>query len=461
MAGLEERLSKLESILHRLFCCDTNQFTGPQGPQGPQGEDGEDGIQGPPGVDGLITFQNLNWMGEFTPCVIYNQFDAVSYLGSSYFLNCESSATFECETPTDNVCWILLANAGATGPQGPTGLTGVSGNDGSNSGRWKFKTVSIPVTDPGSTYFMTDNINLNTLTRIHVSFDDINSTDYEAWWKALYDFGVDYPGSLFFIQITEVGSNNIIGIYQVEYKAPSFSMTLYPNYISIGLDPMYVSNSVFTPNKNYTVSWSIHGGVNGGIAPKTEGTVTPAFIPGPYPILEYDYNNLNPQPVTTPGTQYFAALPTPLFIGQTLVVRALVGLSLDYTKSAGVISHNGSPIIFVNKALTDNFTIYPQSCMRFTWSGTYWISENIEGSPNLFNDFKLADSFYNIVETVVDVYTSLPTKAYLNATYPDNVNPRGIKVYFPSIPGGPRVFTRISNAGSGDDWASYPYTAVI
>ena len=28
MAGLEERLTKLESILHRLFCCDTNQFTG-------------------------------------------------------------------------------------------------------------------------------------------------------------------------------------------------------------------------------------------------------------------------------------------------------------------------------------------------------------------------------------------------------------------------------------------------
>ena len=520
MAGLEERLNKLESILHRLFCCDTNQFTGPEGPQGPQGDPGTPGLQGPTGAQGAVGPAGLNWQGEWANCVVYQENDAVGYNGASYYVTCPTSdsapcysylvtgtgvfestdcfgndftvsafpvvicvlseipSTIEgltftpasggdcpstaCAPPDVNPCFALLASQGAVGPQGPAGIAGVgvNGNDGSNSGRWKYRGIPVSPGDPGSTYFMTNDIDLDDVDTLFVSFNDINSTDYQDWWTALNDFGNDYPGSLFFIQITEVGSNNIIGIYQIDTKIPPINITLYPGYIVIGLDPVYVSNSSFTVNKDYTISWSIHGGVNGGNAPKTEGTITPAFQPGPYPTLQYDYNNLNPQPVTTPGTQYFAALPTPLFIGQTLVVRALVGLSLDYTKSAGVISHNGSPIIFVNKVLTDNFTIYPQSCMRFTWSGTYWISENIEGLPNLFNDFKLADSTYNIVETTIDPYTSFPTKVYLNTTYPDSINPRGIKVYFPSIPGGPRVFTRISNAGSGDDWASYPYTAV-
>lgn len=452
MAGLEERLSKLESIIHRLFCCDNSQFTGSQGPQGPMGENGE---PGPPGVPGAIIFQNLNWTGAWVSGGAYAQFDVVSYNGSSYFLNCEDTGGFENETPPDNSCWVLLANAGATGPQGPTGGFG---NDGSNSGRWKLGGIGESELDPGDTWFTVDSMDLSTLSRIIVSGYDINSTPYINWWQALHDFVQDY-NPLAFIQITEVGSNDIIGIYKIAVKLPSTDITIHAGWVDIGLDPIYVGNTTMNQNSTYTISWSLHGGVNAGNTPLTEGTITPVHQTGPYPTLEYDFNNLEPQPISG-GTTYFAALPEPTFIGQTLVVRALVGESLDYTKSAGIISHDGSPIIYINFSLIDNFTIFLQCVHRFTWSGTFWVAEDIQGQVTLFNDFKLQDAGYNIVETTLDTSSSYPTKAYLNATYPLNFFPRGIKIYCPNVPGGPRVFTKISEAAGGE-WASYPYTPVI
>jgi hypothetical protein len=524
MAGLEERLSKLESILHRLFCCDTNQFTGPEGPQGPQGDPGTPGLQGPTGAQGAVGPAGLNWQGEWAPCVVYQENDAVGWNGASYYVTCPTSdsapcyayivtgtGSFEytgcsgfdltvvgailpqlvcsinpipftvagltftpatageecpstaCVPPDLNPCFALLASQGAVGPQGPAGIAGVgvNGNDGSNSGRWKFRGIPGSPGDPGSTYFMTNDIDLDDVDTLYVSFADINSTDYQDWWTALNDFGNDYPGSLFFIQITEVGSNNIIGIYQIDNKVFPINITLYPGYIVIGLDPVYVSNSVFTVNKDYTISWSIHGGVNGGNAPKTEGIVTPVLQPGPYPTLVYDYNELNPQPSTPAGTFYHAILPAPLFRGQTLVVRAL-GTNLDYATSPGIISHDGSSIINLNTALTNSFTLHNQACMRFTWSGTYWVAEDIQGYETMFNDFKTLQTLYNIIETVVDGSTSYPTQVYLNAAYPPTSSPRGVKVYCPSIPGGPRVFTKITDPtiGSPSQWASYPYTVV-
>lgn len=456
MAGLEERLSKLESIIHRLFCCDNSQFTGPQGPQGPMGIPGP---QGPAGADGAIMFENLNWMGAWTSGVSYSQFDAVSYNGSSYFLNCEDNGGAENESPIDNPnCWVLLANAGATGPQG---IQGLIGNDGSNSGRWKLSGLGTPSSDPGLTWFTVDSMDLGSLSRIMVSGDDVNGVPYTDWWQALYNFVQDYE-PLVFIQITELGSNNVLGIYRLGPAKPPIpaDITMHPFWVELGLDPLYVGNTTLNANATYTISWSLHGGVNSTTAPKTEGTITPVHQTGPYPTLEYDFNNLQPQPINTGGTTYFAALPEPTFIGQTLIVRGLIGEGLDYNKSAGVISHDGSSIISLNSTLTDNFTIFPQSCHRFTWSGTYWISESIEGLPPLFNDFKVVDEAYNIVETTMDVISTYPTAAYLNATYPSGSYPRGIKIYCPYTPGGPKVFTKISEGGGGI-WASYPYTPVI
>jgi hypothetical protein len=515
MAGLEERLNKLESILHRLFCCDSNQFTGPQGPQGPQGDTG---LQGPPGANGAVGPAGLNWQGQWTTCVVYQENDAVGYNGASYYVTCPTSdsapcysyimtgtGVFEstdcfgndftvtgsalpqvlcvlseipstiggltftpasggdcpstaCAPPDVNPCFALLASQGATGPQGPTGI-GISGNDGSNSGRWKFLTTTNIVGAPGSTYFVADTLNLNTLSRIVVNFDDINSTNYEAWWTALYDFGVDYPGTLFFIQITEVGSNNIIGIYQIEYIAPSFDMTLFSNRISIGLNPMYVSNSVFTVNKDYTISWSIHGGVNKGNAPKTKGEVSAQAPPGPYPVLQYDFNEaLSAIPWNTQilSTSY-VSLPVPSVRGQQLY------LTTRGNNDFGVITHNGSTLLNVYGfgtiagGLVADFVTYPGDMYKFTWDGSYWIVENIEGQTNMFNGKRTQEDKYSFAETYYDNFTlTFPTQTWLNTTYPNGSYPRGAKIFFTAITGGPRCFVKMD----ATNWQSFPTTTV-
>lgn len=127
MAGIEERVTRLEKILNKVLCCETNEFTGPQGPVGAPGRDGAPGSEGPQGVPGPVGPAGLNWMGTFVPCVIYSQNDAVSFGGASYFVTCEDTSTGECESPYDNTsCWALLANQGATGPMGPQGPAGTS-----------------------------------------------------------------------------------------------------------------------------------------------------------------------------------------------------------------------------------------------------------------------------------------------------------------------------------------------
>jgi hypothetical protein len=520
MAGLEERLSKLESILHRLFCCDTNQFTGPEGPQGPQGETG---LQGPPGANGAVGPAGLNWQGTWTTCVVYQENDAVGWNGASYYVTCETSEsspcysyeafgtgffewidcegaiesitlngtntfifcsttpfpatignlTFDpisnpgglscgstaCVPPNLNPCFALLASQGATGPQGPTGI-GISGNDGSNSGRWKFRGIPVSPGDPGLTYFMTNTVNLNTLSTLYVSFGDINSTDYQDWWTALNDFGNDYPGSLFFIQITEVGSNNIIGIYQIDTKVPPINITLYPGYVVIGLDPMYVSNSVFTVNKDYTISWSIHGGVNGGNAPKTKGEVSAQAFPGPYPELQYDFNEgLSSIPWNIQIlSRSYVALPAPTVRGQQLY------LTTRGNNNFGVISHNGSTILNVcglgggAGGLIDEFVTYPGDMYKFTWDGNYWIVENLEGQANFFNGKRTQEDKFQFQETYYDNITlTFPTQAWLNTSYPVGPYGRGSKIFFTAIPGGPRCFVRIDST----NWQSFPTSTVI
>lgn len=113
---MEERIAKLEQILHRLFCCNTNQFTGPMGPPGPAGT----GIQGPPGPQGPIGPAGLEWQGSWVSGVIYSQNDAVGYDGASYFVTCETVEN-PLLPPNINPCFALLANVGAIGPQGPAG----------------------------------------------------------------------------------------------------------------------------------------------------------------------------------------------------------------------------------------------------------------------------------------------------------------------------------------------------
>jgi hypothetical protein len=143
MAGIEERIAKLEKILNRVMCCDTNVFTGPQGAPGEDGIDGVQGPTGPQGVPGPVGPTGLNWQGAFVPCVVYSENDAVSFDGSSYFVTCETTDGSECETPYDNTsCWGLLANQGAVGPEGPQGLIGLTGATGARGLTWRGAWVS-------------------------------------------------------------------------------------------------------------------------------------------------------------------------------------------------------------------------------------------------------------------------------------------------------------------------------
>jgi hypothetical protein len=127
--------------------------TGPIGPTGPQGATGADslvpgptGPTGPTGATGSTGTPGptVNWRGAWdsTGNTNYNQYDAVSYQGSSYL--CVTDATpcvaanpgSQQSPAADMTDWQLLAQAGtngtngATGSQGPAGATGPIGPTG-------------------------------------------------------------------------------------------------------------------------------------------------------------------------------------------------------------------------------------------------------------------------------------------------------------------------------------------
>jgi hypothetical protein len=444
MAGLEERLGRLEGIINKLFCCDSSQFTGPQGPQGIPGI----GTEGPPGADGAVGPAGLNWQGVWESGVLYSQNDAVSYGGSSWFLNCESTETFENENPADNPCWVLLANMGATGPQGPTGNTG---NDGSNSGRWFFGVVdpnpSSPL-NPGGTFFNADNVTLSDITRIFVSFADSTTINYTDWWQALYDFTQDYD-PLVFVQITELNSNNIIGIYKLGVKPPSDEdITMHSGFVELGLDPMYVSSNDLTSNNLYTISWSIHGGVNSSLAPQTEELYTAVHAPGPYPSLVDNFCFVEN---FTEGNNNYVELPVPTDIGQSLITAVRGTLPLS------IITDDGTSKIYVGTDVVSEFRMQVNDVYRFTWSGTYWYAEHLEEQATTFNSFRLTKAKYQITETIWDTTTTtFPTQSSLNTTYSNSLYPVGLKLYIKNLPGGARAFVKVSDV----DWISYPINIV-
>jgi hypothetical protein len=557
MAGLEERLSKLESILHRLFCCDTNQFTGPQGPPGPPG------IQGPAGPEGAVGPAGLEWQGQWVPCIVYNENDAVGYNGASYYVFCETSdppcysydvsgtgfiewtdcegasesitlndenytlcsitpfpptigdLTFDSVTPSGggcgsiaclppniNPCFALLANQGATGPQGPTGPQGVpglagptgptgpkgaqgipgaegdpgiqgiqgvqgiqgaqgpqgtagkdgvdgnDGNDGSNSGRWKFLTTTNIVGSPGSTYFVANTLNLNTLAQIRVNYGDINNTNYEDWWIFLEALYTDYE-PLVFVQITEVGSNNIIGIYQLDTKYPS-PVVLNPTYVQVYLEPVYVGSGVFTPNKDYTISWSTHG-LGGGGTPvaKTFGTVSAS--PSGTELI-YDFNVVE----NLGNKTYCVYLPDTTQIGKEVVVysKSDSGGSIGcYVEGNSVITPGSIPISTgsITNFGIDNRDSYmfaaPNGNYKFTFLGNiaqgnaFW---SMEALPNTYFSLtpgdNLSDSSTDLYSQYYTASTVALTTTSLNALFPALT--QGQQVFAPNQPGGPKIFVK-------------------
>jgi hypothetical protein len=99
--------------------------TGAIGPQGPQGNTGPAGADGTNGVNG----KSLNFTGTFNPSLPYNQYDVVTFNGSTYEANVATISP-GAGNPDTNPQWALLAQVGATGPQGPQGVKGDTGVQG-------------------------------------------------------------------------------------------------------------------------------------------------------------------------------------------------------------------------------------------------------------------------------------------------------------------------------------------
>ncbi len=450
MAGLEERLRRLEGILNNLFCCDTNQFTGPQGPPGPQGP------TGPAGPEGAIIFQNLNWMGEFTPCVVYDQFDAVSYNGSSYFLNCETSATFECEYPVDNTCWVLLANAGAPGATGPQGIPG---NDGSNSGRWQYQGLQT-LGMPGLGSFNTDNTQLNLITTVNINKQSIATANYYDW-LAILD-SLSYTVVPAYLQITEVGNNNVIGLYEITssggFSGPPSNQHLILNVNYIGGQAVNL-----TLTKQYTISWVLNG--LGNTPNKTVGNLTASIIPGTQ--LIYDYN------IVTSGNKVACVyLPDTTQIGKEVIVfaRKLENLGF-YIQSNSQITLdliNNTPIstgFITNFGIDQGSSFHiavPNGNYKFTFLGNtaaggkaFW---NMEALPNTYFtngvQFNLADASTILDNPRINNTTVTLTASSLNSLYP--FLQEGEQIFAPNQPGGGKLFIKTATG-----WLSAPLNTVV
>ncbi len=437
MAGLEERLKRLEGILNNLFCCDTNQFTGPQGPPGPTGP------TGPAGPEGAIIFENLNWMGEFVPCVVYDQFDAVSYLGSSYFLNCESSFSFQCETPLDNECWVLLANAGAPGATGPQGI---SGNDGSNSGRWSYQGLSGLGLPPTSGFTCDDSL-LSNIFFITINQKSIGLANYYSWLDILNNLAyIAEPPA--FLQITQVGNNSVIGLFQV-IGTSGFYGTVGNQSLKLGVN--YVGGQAvnLVPGTQYSISWVINGVVNA--VNKTVGNLMATDIPGTE--LIYDFNIVKSASKTA-----CVYLPNTTQVGKEVVVFSTKTENVGfYVQSNSQITIDPSLLLPVSTGYltthgidegADNYFVYPSGNYKFTFLGNtaaggkaFW---NMEALPNTYFSLIPGDNLFDSsTELFNQHYTASAvtlTTSALNALFPDLV--AGEQVFAPYQPGGPKIFVK-------------------
>jgi hypothetical protein len=451
MAGLEERLSKLESILHRLFCCDINQFTGPQGPPGAPGTPG---IQGPPGPEGAVGPAGLEWQGSWVEGTVYLQNDAVSYEGASYFVTCEEVIDPEI-IPSENACFALLASQGATGSQGPTGQ---AGNDGSNSGRWQYLTTLNFVGAPSANYFCIDVNQLNLITTLVLNTTTFGG-DYLAWLSILD--GLNYSSSSpAFFQITEVGNNDITAVYEV-IGTNGF---VNPSNLSLELNFIGGQSVPLDPSKQYTISWVLNG-LGGTIANKTYGTVNVGTLGAE---LIYDYNVVS-NPLVKTDSVY---LPDTTQVGKEVVVFSrsdTVGNIGFYVESNSEITIPGPDPVstgFITNYGIDNGTsfmfAYPNGNYKFTFLGriaaggkALW---SMEALPNTYPTSGTQQNL-KIASPVVDsprftnVSTPL-TASILTSTYPGLLP--GEQILAPNQPGGGKLFIKTTTS-----WVSSPLNTVL
>jgi hypothetical protein len=151
---------------------------------------------------------------------------------------------------------------GATGPTGPTGSAstvpgptgqaGITGNDGSNALRWTATGVSGSAGVNGLFYYNASS--LSTVTQLWISSLDPNGTSRSNWHGAAFSFA---NTGILYLQVTEVNSNNIMGIYRVSSVANSNL-----GYYIYALQSTITASGSFTSGKLYSISW-VGNGING------------------------------------------------------------------------------------------------------------------------------------------------------------------------------------------------------
>ena len=140
---------------------------------------------------------------------------------------------------------------GATGPEGDSGPNGADGSDGSNSGRWAFNGIQPASIDPSAENFITNATAINALTKIWISNTSNGGSSFFGWLNNART--LRNLGNTLFLQITELGNNNIIGVWDVS------SIIDETGYFEINLASNLVGSGVLTEDSIYTISYVFNG----------------------------------------------------------------------------------------------------------------------------------------------------------------------------------------------------------
>jgi hypothetical protein len=142
--------------------------------------------------------------------------------------------------------------SGSSGTSGVDGIIGIAGNDGSNSGRWNFNLAAVAPADPGRDQFSANNTLIGGTGKLSISTTDVNSVNYYDWLDAIRNR--IQLGHVGYLQITEVGSNSNIGIWEitvVDDNTLYFDFTISSIVSTAGYD--------WINRATYTISWVFNG----------------------------------------------------------------------------------------------------------------------------------------------------------------------------------------------------------
>jgi hypothetical protein len=173
-----------------------------------------------------------------------------------------TSSAFRLEDGSQGAGKVLVSDANGlatwssvgSGSSGSSGTSGIAGNDSSNSGRWLLNSTSS-TGNPNVTKFNTNSSSVGSITTIVISSTSLTgvSDDYIAWLSSIETIVAN--GNSAIIQLVEVGSNNIIGLYDIT----SIISSILGGWFTTFTVSYLAGAGTITAGKNYTISWNYSG----------------------------------------------------------------------------------------------------------------------------------------------------------------------------------------------------------